>query len=408
MPEIEEVMIAGEWVPSAARETRVVINPSTLRPLGAVGLAEASQWRDALRAAGAAAPAWRQRRSEERAALLAGVGERLLAIQEELALIHARESGQVFTEALDRVRDAAACWRIAPTAASAPAPTVSVAWPRSDGALVDWSRIVSERLARGGTCVVALPAEAPLTVLGAARCCAALPQGVLSVLVGEPVLVQDAGVEHVRPADEPVATDIVYVSPDADLNLAVAGVSARRLYHCGQRAGQSVRVYVERSRIYAFADRLHESLAFLEVGDAVKAGSDLGPLASAARLQEVEAQVAAVLRRGALIKLGGRRYQPWGLTGYFFQPTLMIEGTGEERAPEDQIRGPVIVLSPARDLAAVIADRPAAAPVRISLFAGDVPRALAGVDAEPHRVQIEPVATRGADWFPYQTRSARR
>lgn len=406
MPEIEEVMIAGEWVPPAARETRVVLNPSTLRPLGVVGLAEASQWREALRAAGAAATAWRQRRPEERVALLARVGERLLAIQDELALIHARESGQVITEALDGVRDAAACWRIA--AASASAPTVSMVWPRSDGTLLDWSRIVSERLAGGGTCIVALPAEAPLSVLGAARCCAALPHGVLSVLVGEPVLVPDAGVEHVRPADEPVATDIVYVSPDADLNLAVAGVSARRLYHSGQRAGQSVRVYVERSRIYAFADRLHESLAFLEVGDAVKPGSDLGPLASAARLQQVEAQVAAVLRRGALIKLGGRRYQPWGLTGYFFQPTLMIEGTGEERAPEDRIRGPVIVLSPARDLAAAIADRPAAAPVRISLFAGDVPRALAGVDAEPHRVQIEPVVTRGADWFPYQARSARR
>ena len=408
MPEIEEVLIAGEWVSPAAREERVVINPSTLQPLGAVGLAEASQWGEALRAAGAAADAWRQRRPEERAALLAGVGERLLAIREELALIHARESGQVITEALDRVRDAAACWRIDPAAASAPAPTVSVVRPRSDGALLDWSQTVAERLARGGTCVVALPVETPLTVLGAARCCAVLPRGVLSVLVGEPILVQDAGVEHVRPADAPVATDIVYVSPDADLDLAVAGVSARRLYHCGQRAGQSVRVYVERSRIYAFADRLHESLAFLEVGDAVKPGSDLGPLASAARLQQVEAQVAAVLRRGALIKLGGRRYQPWGLTGYFFQPTLMIEGTGEERAPEDRIRGPVIVLSPARDLAAAIADRPAAAPVRISLFAGDVPRALAGVDVEPHRVQIEPVVTRGADWFPYQARSARR
>ncbi len=408
MPEIEEVLIAGEWVSPAAREERVVINPSTLQPLGAVGLAEASQWGEALRAAGAAADAWRQRRPEERAALLAGVGERLLAIREELALIHARESGQVITEALDRVRDAAACWRIDPAAASAPAPTVSVVRPRSDGALLDWSQTVAERLARGGTCVVALPVETPLTVLGAARCCAVLPRGVLSVLVGEPILVQDAGVEHVRPADAPVATDIVYVSPDADLDLAVAGVSARRLYHCGQRAGQSVRVYVERSRIYAFADRLHESLAFLEVGDAVKPGSDLGPLASAARLQEVEAQVAAVLRRGALIKLGGRRYQPWGLTGYFFQPTLMIEGTGEERAPHDRIRGPVIVLSPARDLAAAIADRPAAAPVRVSLFASDVPRALAGVGAEPDRVRIESVVTRGADWFPYHARSTRR
>lgn len=406
MSKIADVMIAGRWVAPAGAETRIVTCPSTLQPVGSVRTSDESQWQMALRSAHAAAASM-QRSTEEQAALLAKVGERLLANQRELALLHARESGQVFAESLKMVRRAAACWRLDPSAArTAPPPAVCVVWPRPDTALLDWSRIAVERLARGVSCVAALPAQAPLTVLRAATACEGFPHGALSVLVGEPAT-GDHSIECVRPTDAPMASDIVYVSRDADLQLAVAGAAAKRLYHSGQRAEQSVRVYVERSLIYTFADRLHEYLAFLEAGDAAKPATDLGPLASAARLQEVETQVAGALRRGAMIKLGGRRYHPWGLTGYFFQPTLMIEGTGEERAPNDQIRGPVIILAPARNLAAAVADRPGTNPVRISLFAGDAQRALATVDMGARRIRIDPIEALGDDWFPYEARTAR-
>lgn len=396
---------------SAGPGTRVVTNPSTLRPVGSVGVADDSQWQAAVRAAHMAAADWMRRSAEERAAMLSAVGERLLANHRELALSHARENGQVFAESLDLARRAAACWRVDPVAplppADSPSP-VCLVWPRPDATLLDWSRVASDRLARGMTCVAALPTQAPLTVLRAAAACEALPQGVLSVLVGEPALAVDSSIECVRPVDAPAASDIIYISRDADLKLAAAGTAAKRLYHNGQRAEQSVRVYVERSLIYTFADRLHEYLAFLEAGDPVKPATDLGPLASAARLQEVEARVGRALKRGALIKLGGRRYQPWGLTGYFFQPTLMIEGTGEERAPDDQIRGPVIILAPARDLSETLADRPDTESVRVSLFAADVARAMATVDRDARRIQIDPIQSPGADWFPYQARIARR
>ena len=281
-------------------------------------------------------------------------------------------------------------------------------WPRPDAALLDWSHVASDRLARGVICVAALPAQAPLTVLRVAAACEELPPGVLSMLVGEPAMAVDSSIECVRPVDGAAASDIIYVSRDADLRLAVTGTAAKRLYHNDQRAAQSVRVYVERSLIYTFADRLHEYLAFLEAGDPVKPATDLGPLASAARLQEVEARVGRALKRGALIKLGGRRYQPWGLTGYFFQPTLMIEGTGAERAPDDQIRGPVIILAPARDLSDALAGRPDADSVQVSLFAADVPRAVATVDRDTRRIQIDPIQSPGEDWFPYQARIARK
>ena len=411
LPEATDIMIAEHPAPPAGPRSRIVTNPSTLQPAGSVVVSDDLQWQATVCAAHAAAAAWLKRNTEERAALLAAVGERLLANHRELALLHTRESGQVLTESLDLVRRAAECWRIDPAAAMPRAdslPAVCMVSPRTDEALLDWSQIGADRLARGVTCVVASPSQTPLTLLRAAAACEGLPRGVLSMLVGEPAVPEGFSMECARPVDPPTASDIIYISRDADLKLAAAGTAALRLYHSGQRAEQSVRVYVERSLIYTFADRLHEYLAFLEAGDPGKPATDLGPLASAARLQEVETRVGRALKRGILIKLGGRRYQPWGLTGYFFQPTLMIEGTGEERAPDDQIRGPVIILTPARDLSEVLADRPDAGPVRVSLFAADVSRALATLSTDARRIKIDPVQSPGEDWFPYQARTAHR
>ncbi len=408
MPDVVEVLIAGNRVEPTGAETWVVTNPSTVRPLGAVRSCDEQQWQTALNAAREAHPVWRQCTAPQRTKLLAEVAEKLLANQRDIAMLHSRETGQVMTESLDMVERAAKYWRgdCSTNEVDATAPLCLIR-PRPDEALLDWSRIAAERLAHGICCLTAVPVQAPLALLAAATACDGLPKGVMSVLVGDAACQTDADIDSASPVDPPMASNVVYISSDADLELAAAGAAAKRLYHAGQSADQSVRVYVAQSHIYAFADHLHPFLAFLEAGDPVKSASDLGPLSSARRLQEVEAQVADTLRLGALLKLGGRRYQPWGLTGYFFQPTLMIEGVGEERAPHDQIRGPVIILAPARDLAAALADRPPTSRTRISLFTRDVERTIGHANIDATRVHIEHVTEQGNDWFPYQRRKMR-
>jgi hypothetical protein len=144
-------------------------------------------------------------------------------------------------------------------------------------------------------------------------------------------------------------------------------------------------------------------------------------------LQRVEDQVARALRHGALLKVGGRPYQPWGLRGYFFQPTLMVEGRGEERAPDEEIQGPVVIISPVRNLAEVLRQQQAR---RIAFFGHDLgvqlrTLAAAGVDYQianptaplerivqsfqgtrPGPVQIEPVTSSHCSWFPYRASAA--
>lgn len=409
VPEIADIMIAGQPIEPAGSGTWIVTNPSNLRPLGTVRNSDEQQWRAALHAAQGASTGWGRLQTEQRARFLAEVSEGLLTSQREIAVLHSRETGQVIAESIDMVHLAASYWRVEPTRTVVTGTSpVCLIRPRPDAALLDWSHFVAKRLASGSCCVVALPPQAPLTVLTAMTACKTLPRGVLSVLVGEPAGTMDNNVEAVSPTDTPTASDIVYVSSDADLDLAAAGAAAKRLYRSGQCAEQSVRVYVEQAQTYPFADRMHTYLAFLEAGDPVKSASDLGPMSSLDRIEEVQTRVADTLKKGALLKLGGRRYQPWGLTGYYFQPTLMIEGSGEERAPHDQIRGPVILLTPVRNLAAALADRPATGTLRVTLFARDIERTLAHINLDTKRIDFEHVTERRENWFPYHARAARQ
>ena len=186
---------------------------------------------------------------------------------------------------------------------------------------------------------------------------------------------------------------------------------------------------VEDSRL--LTDRLHEFMAFLEAGDPCKRGTDLGPLSSAAALTQVEDRVGGALRRGMSLKLGGRRYQPWGLPGYFFQPTILVDRSVHEDTSDDHIGGPVAIVCPVPDLATAVRSRSRnGARALVALFADDpaaqlrpledagravrISPPLRTVDRTRERVEhrtddadhlvIELIAAAQADWFPYHRR----
>jgi acyl-CoA reductase-like NAD-dependent aldehyde dehydrogenase len=224
----------------------------------------------------------------------------------------------------------------------------------------------------------------------------------------------------------------VFVAQDADLDVAVRGATALRLYNTGQRIGQSARIHVDAALAYRFADRLHEHLAFLECGDPTKPATDLGPLCSDAALRVAAEQVGLALRQGALVKLGGRPFQPWGLRGYFLQPTLLVEGVGRERVPYEWIAAPLIIVSPTVDVGTAVRESAgmARSPLRLTTFTGQLSKVedslrSAGfeVEAQPYTqlvdrarlasseseqsaatVAIESIREPQADWFPYGSR----
>ena len=141
----------------------------------------------------------------------------------------------------------------------------------------------------------------------------------------------------------------IIVLEDAPLDLAVPGVAWARLRHSGQGDGSRTRIYVQRSIAAQFADRIHEYMAFLEVGDPLKPDTDLGPLISREAARRVEEQVAHAAKEGARLKLGGRGYQPWGLPGHFFQPTILTDVRHDSAASREPMQGPVLLITPVAD-----------------------------------------------------------
>jgi betaine-aldehyde dehydrogenase len=76
---------------------------------------------------------------------------------------------------------------------------------------------------------------------------------------------------------------------------------------------------------------------------------DVGPLITAAAAAKVEKQVNAAVAEGAQLVLGGKRYQPGGLKGFFFEPTILT-GVKQGALPTtEEIFGPVISIIEAKD-----------------------------------------------------------
>ncbi len=444
---VSEVLIEGMWRPAHSGAEQVVHNPATLKPVASAPYCDAQDVVSAVTAARRALENWRARRRDERTALLVEVGRELSASAPAIAELQALETGQAYRECLECALLAARCFTQlsepglsggpdACLSSSAEPPSAArslILDPRYP--LLHWACTAVPWLQNGSTIASVAPPAAPLAVLRAARCTAGLPAGVVNMLAAIPEAVSAVLGDAVPRDDAAGATtesasngsDAVFVGGNDEPALTLAGAASLRLFHSGQRAGQSARIYVEQQRSHKLADELHAYLAFLECGDPGNRATDLGPLRSASALQQVEDQVARALRHGALLKLGGRRYQPWGLRGYFFQPTLMIEGRGNERVPDEEIPGPVVIISPVRNLAEALRQHPAN---RISFFGHDLDaqtRSLraAGIDFElasptapPERivqrfrsalrgpVRIEPATARASTWFPDRAGSA--
>jgi betaine-aldehyde dehydrogenase len=85
------------------------------------------------------------------------------------------------------------------------------------------------------------------------------------------------------------------------------------------------------------------------MGDPLQQDTDIGPLISAEALDTVERHVARAVEEGARVLTGGKRCQPGGLKGHFFQPTVLANVRHGSRATTEEIFGPVLALITVKD-----------------------------------------------------------
>jgi succinate-semialdehyde dehydrogenase/glutarate-semialdehyde dehydrogenase len=146
-------------------------------------------------------------------------------------------------------------------------------------------------------------------------------------------------------------SDPLIVCADADIDAAVSACSVGRFFNCGQACLAIKRVFLFEEIADEFTEKLVTKVRKLTVGPGTDAATRLGPLHTSTQRDEVEAQVADALGRGARVLVGGKRPESEKLAhGHFFLPTVLTDVDPASRVATEEVFGPALPLFRVRDL----------------------------------------------------------
>ncbi|KAF2021161.1 aldehyde dehydrogenase [Aaosphaeria arxii CBS 175.79] len=129
------------------------------------------------------------------------------------------------------------------------------------------------------------------------------------------------------------------VFEDADLDIAVDAALVCKFRSSGQTCVCANRLLVHESVVDAFSERLVAKVKKMQLGKGINANTTHGPLVNAAAVDKVERHVQDALKKGGQLRIGGRR--PEGLTGYFYEPTVITGATKDMEVAKDETFGPL-------------------------------------------------------------------
>ena len=168
-------------------------------------------------------------------------------------------------------------------------------------------------------------------------------------------------------------SDPYLICEDADLDLAAKKCVQSRLNNCGQTCISAKRLLVHRSVLEAFTEKVLNEITQRRQGDPVVEANDLGPMARADLLVNLQRQVDASVAAGARLLLGGETPQDVGL---FYPPSVLTDVCPGMPAFDEEVFGPVVTLIPvADDAEALVLANQSAYGLGAAVFTQDVERA---------------------------------
>jgi succinate-semialdehyde dehydrogenase/glutarate-semialdehyde dehydrogenase len=381
--------IGGAWTDGAAGKTIEVRNPATGELLGTVPSLGREETRQAIAAAEAAWPGWRNRTAHERSRLIRRWYDLIVENQRDLAVIMTAEQGKPIAESLGEILYGASFveW-FAEEAKRVYGDTIPMAQPGKRivvikqpigvcAAITPWNfpssmitRKVAPALAAGCPVVVKPAAQTPFSALALAVLAeeAGLPPGVFNVLTGP---AREIGSEltsnpAVRKLSFTGSTEVgkvlmrqcadtvkkvslelgghapFIVFDDADLDAAVAGAIASKYRNSGQTCVCANRFIIQKGIYKTFAERLIKAVTEqLRVGNGFDEGVTQGPLIDLNAVLKMEHQIKDALDKGARLGCGGKRV---GEAGFFFEPTVLLDVTPDMLIAHEETFGPIAPL----------------------------------------------------------------
>jgi succinate-semialdehyde dehydrogenase/glutarate-semialdehyde dehydrogenase len=182
------------------------------------------------------------------------------------------------------------------------------------------------------------------TVLADSRVVAATVTG--SELAGRAIAAQ-AGWLIKKTVLELGGSDPFIVMPSAEFDLAVAAAVRARCVNSGQSCIAAKRVLVAESIYDSFAAGFVAAMEALRVGDPMREDTQIGPLATAAQVQDLDAQVQAAVRAGGRVLTGGKRVPG---AGNYYPPTVLADIPRTADVCREELFGPVALLFRVRDI----------------------------------------------------------
>ncbi|HEY2790578.1 MAG TPA: aldehyde dehydrogenase family protein [Gaiellales bacterium] len=401
-------LIAGARVPASDGRSFPTRDPATGETLAECALGSPADVDAAVAAAREAQPAWAALDPARRARLLhtlAGLIERDAG---DLAELESRDVGKPLSEATTRdLPFTVSTWsyyagwptKILGTTnpAAAGVFTCTVREPLGVCAVITpWnfpltiaSWKIAPALACGNTVVHKPAPEAPMTALALAQLAleAGIPPGVLNVVTGDAAagsaLAEHPDVDALSFTGSTAAGQEIQrlaaasmkrlvlelggksaniVLADADLDAAVRGAISSTFRNQGEICTAGARLIVQRPLHGPLVERLGEHVAGIRLGRGLDAGTDMGPLISAAHRRRVLDLFDSARAEGAAVAVGGGAAVVEGYPdGLFVQPTIFTGTHNGMRINREEIFGPavaVIEVGSAEEAVAVANDTP--------------------------------------------------
>jgi phenylacetaldehyde dehydrogenase len=393
-----KLLIGGHWVEAQSGKTFETYNPATGEVLAQVAEGDRAEINQAVAAARKAFDAgpWPDMSPAARGLLLWKLADLIAQHHEELAELETLDNGKplLFSRIVD-VPTAVEVFRyMAGWATKIEGTTIPISSPRGKyfaytlrepvgvvGQIIPWNFPLimaawklAPALAVGCTCILKPAEQTPLTALKLGELIqeAGFPDGVVNIVAGfgetaGAALASHPDVDKIAFTGSTEVGKLIanaatgnlkkvslelggkspnVIFPDADLNTAIPGSASAIFFNQGQICTAGSRLFVHKS----IFDRVVEGVAGetrkFQVGPGMNESTNLGPLVSKEQLSRVCGYLDSGANDGAKAVVGGHRI---GDTGYFVEPTILVDVKPHMKVVREEIFGPVVTAIPFND-----------------------------------------------------------
>ena len=398
--------INGQWRDASDGATFATKNPATGEHLAYCAEATKEDVDDAVNAAWAAFPAWREVSPQERAAILYKIADIIESNSALLAEVETLDNGKPIREttyidvpwAVEHFRYFAGAVLTHSDSARVlntpnfPGETLSLVLREPIGVvgqIVPWNFPflmaawkLAPVLAAGDCTVLKTSSETPLSVNVLMELIGdVVPAGVINVITGKGsksgqyildhpgfrklaftgstevgLNVAKAAAEKLIPATLELGGKSANIFfDDCDLEQAIDGLQVGILFNQGQVCCAGSRVFVQEGIYEKFVEAAKKAFGAVEQGDTLSLNTQIGASINENQVKKVSSYIDIAKSEGAIIAIGGERNTEGACAnGCFFKPTLITNVTNDMRVAREEIFGPVAVIIKFKDAEDVI------------------------------------------------------